>query len=151
MFGDFLWFDVFVVEDNTAQEEAARIATEEAEAAAVQQFPLEWQGAVDALIQMGFAQSVAEDTVKSTEGDLEAALEAALVYVPSLPAEAVVTAPAWNSDWDTLLMELIDMGFENEDANKAAVVAHKGNLKSTVTALVAQERANRCSSMMSSQ
>merc|ERR1711865_416884 len=58
--------------------EALRIAAEEAEAlriaaeaaalsAAEEQFPLEWQGSVDALIQMGFAQSVAQDTVSSAQ------------------------------------------------------------------------------------
>jgi len=137
--------------------EALRIAAEEAEAlriaaeaaalsAAEEQFPLEWQGSVDALIQMGFAQSVAQDTVSSAQGDLEAALEAALAHVPTctIPADAVVApTSSWDSEWDSLLMELVEMGFENHDANKAAIFANEGDLKSTVTALVADERANR--------
>merc|ERR1711865_336124 len=133
--------------------EALRIAAEEAEAlriaaeaaalsAAEEQFPLEWQGSVDALIQMGFAQSVAQDTVSSAQG----ALEAALAHVPTctIPADAVVApTSSWDSEWDSLLMELVEMGFENHDANKAAIFANEGDLKSTVTALVADERANR--------
>jgi hypothetical protein len=141
----------------TEEAEALRIAAEEAEAlriaaeeaalsAAEEQFPLEWQGSVDALIQMGFAQSVAQDTVSSAQGDLEAALEAALAHVPTctIPADAVVApTSSWDSEWDSLLMELVEMGFENHDANKAAIFANEGDLKSTVTALVADERANR--------
>jgi len=142
----------------TAEEaEAARIAAEEAEATRIaaeevadateEQFPLEWQGAVDALMQMGFSQSVAQNSVTSVAGEFEAALEAALAHVDevvALPAEAVITAPAWNSNWDALLTELVEMGFENHDSNKSAIIANEGDLKGTVAALVAEERANRC-------
>merc|ERR1711865_381577 len=142
----------------TAEEaEAARIAAEEAEATRIaaeevadateEQFPLEWQGAVDALMQMGFSQSVAQNSVTSVAGEFEAALEAALAHVDevvALPAEAVITAPAWNSNWDAILTELVEMGFENHDSNKSAIIANEGDLKGTVAALVAEERANRC-------
>merc|ERR1712166_170264 len=37
--------------------------------------PIEWQAAVDALVQMGFSESVAKVQVVATDGDLEAALE----------------------------------------------------------------------------
>merc|ERR1711966_620014 len=126
--------------------EALRTAAEEAEALRIaaeeEQFPLQWQGSVDALIQMGFAQSVAQDTVSSAQGDLEAALEAALAHVPTIPADAVISL-TWDSNWNYLLMDLVEMGFENQDANKAAILANEGDLKSTLTALVADERANR--------
>merc|ERR1711865_545415 len=52
--------------------------------------PIEWQAAVDALVQMGFSESVAKVQVVATDGDLEAALEAALSFVP--PPQ-----PSWDS------------------------------------------------------
>merc|ERR1712166_1587991 len=127
--------------------EAARI-TAEAEAAARASkakavetaqgpvVPIEWQAAVDALVQMGFSESVAKVQVVATDGDLEAALEAALSFVP--PPQ-----PSWDSKWDSILEELVEMGFEDVEANKCFVMANDGDLKSIVTALVADERSKR--------
>jgi len=127
--------------------EAARI-TAEAEAAARASkakavetaqgpvVPIEWQAAVDALVQMGFSESVAKVQVVATDGDLEAALEAALSFVP--PPQ-----PSWDSKWDSILEELVEMGFEDVEANKRFVMANDGDLKSIVTALVADERSKR--------
>merc|ERR1711865_1074564 len=137
--------------------EAARIAAEEAEAARITAeaeaaaraskakavetaqgpvVPIEWQAAVDALVQMGFSESVAKVQVVATDGDLEAALEAALSFVP--PPQ-----PSWDSKWDSILEELVEMGFEDVEANKCFVMANDGDLKSIVTALVADERSKR--------
>merc|ERR1712166_536197 len=98
--------------------------------------PIEWQAAVDALVQMGFSESVAKVQVVATDGDLEAALEAALSFVP--PPQ-----PSWDSKWDSILEELVEMGFEDAEANKCFVMANDGDLKSIVTALVADERSKR--------
>merc|ERR1712086_66566 len=138
-------------------EEAARIAVEEAEASRITAeaeaaaraskakavetaqgpvVPIEWQAAVDALVQMGFSESVAKVQVVATDGDLEAALEAALSFVP--PPQ-----PSWDSKWDSILEELVEMGFEDVEANKRFVMTNDGDLKSTVTALVADERSKR--------
>merc|ERR1712195_470147 len=98
--------------------------------------PIEWQAAVDALVQMGFSESVAKVQVVATDGDLEAALEAALSFVP--PPQ-----PSWDSKWDSILEELVEMGFEDAEANKRFAMTNDGDLKSTVTALVADERSKR--------
>merc|ERR1711865_1090238 len=137
--------------------EASRIAAEEAEAARITAeaevaaraskakavetaqgpvVPIEWQAAVDALVQMGFSESVAKVQVVATDGDFEAALEAALSFVP--PPQ-----PSWDSKWDSILEELVEMGFEDVEANKCFVMANDGDLKSIVTALVADERSKR--------
>merc|ERR1711966_97151 len=129
-------------------EEAARVKEEEAEAARVAAeakavetaqgpvVPIEWQAAVDALVQMGFSESVAKVQVVAADGDLEAALEAALSFVP--PPQ-----PSWDSKWDSIPEELVEMGFEDAEANKRFVMAKDGDLKSIVTALVADERSKR--------
>jgi len=85
---------------------------------------------------MGFSESVAKVQVVAADGDLEAALEAALSFVP--PPQ-----PSWDSKWDSILEELVEMGFEDAEANKRFVMANDGDLKSTVTALVADERSKR--------
>merc|ERR1711966_576518 len=179
-------------------EEAARVKEEEAAAAARASkakavetaqgpvVPIEWQAAVDALVQMGFSESVAKVQVVGADGDLEAALEAALSFVHAANGEvadatrklrdaqdalqiadlAVLTAaalekaelaqakaeqgfvvpppqPSWDYKWDSTLEELVEMGFEDAEANKRFVMANDGDLKSTVTALVADERSKR--------
>merc|ERR1711865_776079 len=127
--------------------EAARIAAEAEAAARASKakavetaqgpvVPIEWQAAVDALVQMGFSESVAKVQVVATDGDLEAALEAALSFVP--PPQS-----SWDSKWDSILEELVEMGFEDVEANKCFVMANDGDLKSIVTALVADERSKR--------
>merc|ERR1711966_129810 len=101
--------------------EAARVKEEEAAAAARASkakavetaqgpvVPIEWQAAVDALVQMGFSESVAKVQVVAADGDLEAALEAALSFVP--PPQ-----PSWDSKWDSIPEELVEMGFEDAEA-----------------------------------
>eukprot|EP00656_Telonema_subtile_P025658 TRINITY_DN276_c0_g1_i1.p1 TRINITY_DN276_c0_g1~~TRINITY_DN276_c0_g1_i1.p1 ORF type:complete len:790 (-),score=304.34 TRINITY_DN276_c0_g1_i1:237-2606(-) len=134
-----------------AEEEAARVAAEQAaEAAKPQEFPLEWQGVADALVNMGFSSELAREVTTKAQGEFDPALEAALAYVPapppSPPAAALVkSAPemVWEDSWDHLLEELAEMGFEDMVSNKQKVAEHKGDLKSTVTALVTQERATR--------
>jgi hypothetical protein len=131
--------------------EEARLAAE-AEAAAktkAEEMPVEWRQVTDALVNMGFSSSMAEDVTKNAEGDFDTALEAALSYVPPPPppppAAAIVATPRedWEDSWDYLLEELTEMGFEDTATNKKFVAANKGDLKSTVTALVSAERAGR--------
>jgi len=145
-----------------AEEEAARIAAEEeaariaAEAAAMPspptEIPVEWQGGVQSLKDMGFSSFVATNAMSSTNGDVGAALEAALSYeAPTPPAEALVTVEPvteaaddnWEETWDHVMDELIEMGFECVESNKQAIVTNNGDLKSTVTALVSEERKKR--------
>jgi len=126
--------------------EAARVAVE-AEAAEASAVPLEWQSSIQALRDMGFSSAVAGDSVLKAQGDLEAALEAALNYVPPAPPAAALVSikpePVWEEAWNHVLSELEEMGFDDVESNKRFVVASAGDLKATVTALVADERSRR--------
>merc|ERR1711924_523155 len=132
-----------------AAEEAAAAAKAAEEQAAV---PLEWQGVVTVLVNMGFSSSLAEEVTMSAQGNFDQALESALSYVPPPPppppvAALIKPAPAqddaWEDEWDCLVDELVEMGFEDVATNKIKVAEHKGDLKSTVTALISEERAKR--------
>jgi len=107
----------------------------------------EWQSSIQALRDMGFSSAVAGDSVLKAEGDLEAALEAALNYVPPAPPAAALVSikpePVWEEAWNDVLSELEEMGFDDVESNKRFVVASAGDLKATVTALVADERSRR--------
>merc|ERR1712159_437598 len=146
-------------EAKAAEEAAAAKAAEEAAAAKAAEeaaeeqtaIPLEWQGVVTALVNMGFSSSLAEEVTMSSEGNFDQALECALSYVPPPPppppaAALIKPAPsqdAWEDEWDCLVDELVEMGFEDVATNKIKVAEHKGDLKSTVTALISEERAKR--------
>merc|ERR1712232_1066515 len=131
-----------------AEAEAARAAAEaRAVTSTMSAVPVEWQSSVQALREMGFSSAVASDSVCNAEGDLDAALEAALSYVPPAPpAAALITIksePVWEEEWDLVLAELEEMGFDDVESNKHFVMANDGDLKATVTALVADERSKR--------
>ena len=125
-----------------AEAEAAHMTVEPASPV-----PVEWQSSIQALKDMGFASTVACHSIVEAQGDLEAALEAALNYVPPTPpAAALVTIksePVWEEAWDFVLSELEEMGFEDRQANKEVVAEKKGDLKSVVQTLVLRERAAR--------
>jgi len=132
-----------------AEAEKARMEAEAKVIEVSREIPLEWQGIVDSLINMGFSAQLAQDVTMEHQGNFEAALEAALAspppaYVPPPPAPAVEALVSdWEQGWDYLLEELVEMGFNDMETNKKLVAAHKGDLKSTVTALVSEERAKR--------
>eukprot|EP00657_Telonema_sp_P-1_P008783 TRINITY_DN307_c0_g1_i4.p1 TRINITY_DN307_c0_g1~~TRINITY_DN307_c0_g1_i4.p1 ORF type:complete len:552 (-),score=252.01 TRINITY_DN307_c0_g1_i4:238-1893(-) len=136
-----------------AEAEAAEAAVEaqaakDAEGASQQRVPVEWRPVVEALSNMGFG-TIAEEIVMAAEGNMEAALDAALSYVPpppsAPPASALIrVAPSnWNDAWNELLLELAEMGFEDTNANKQVLEETNGDLKLAVTALVSRERALR--------
>merc|ERR1719261_1492726 len=58
-----------------AEEAAAAKAAEEAAAEEQAAIPLEWQGVVTALVNMGFSSSLAEEVTMSAEGNFDQALE----------------------------------------------------------------------------
>jgi len=135
-----------------AEEAAAAAKAAEKEAVTQDTVPLEWQGVSSALVNMGFSSSLADDVTMGAQGNFDQALEAALSYVPPPPppppAAALVKSTqqdAWEDEWDCLVDELVEMGFEDVDANKKKVAEHKGDLKSTVTALISEERSKRSS------
>jgi len=128
--------------------EAVREAAEAArEAAHVLSVPVEWQSLIQALKDMGFSSSVATDSIVKAEGNLDVALEVALNYVPPAPpAAALVTIRSesvWEEAWDLVLLELEEMGFCDVESNKHFVESNNGDLKATVTTLIANERSKR--------
>merc|ERR1711865_1355719 len=95
-----------------------------APAAFTNPIPPEWEPSVHALKAMGFSSSVACEAVMNAGGDADAALEAALAYVPP-PYPSIPPPPppppqsleedqapcAMEEGWDYLLHELAEMGF----------------------------------------
>merc|ERR1711865_698455 len=143
-----------------AEAEAARVVAEAARVAAeaevVPDCPPEWEPSVRTLKAMGFSSSVACEAVMNAGGDADAALEAALAYVPP-PYPSIPPPPppppqsleedqapcAMEEGWDYLLHELAEMGFHDADGNMRALVANQGEMTNVVAALVAEERKNR--------
>jgi len=79
------------------------------------------EGVAQALGAMGFTDSAMVEAVLNKHGaDLD----------------ACASDLAQASEWDSLLDDLAEMGFENRDLNKALMLRHDGNLKRTVKALV---------------
>merc|ERR1711974_444735 len=116
------------------------------------EIPVEWQGGVQSLKDMGFSSFVATNAMTKANGDVDAALEEALSYEPPAPpADALVTIEPepevaevnWEDSWDQIMDELIEMGFECVESNKQAIATNNGDLKNIVTALVAEERKKR--------
>merc|ERR1712159_403866 len=115
----------------------------------------EWESGVQSLKDMGFASFVANEAMIKADGDMDAALEAALAYEPPAPPAAALvniqpqpeqpqSGPEC-SEWDLcgLMEELVEMGFEDTETNQQALLANHGDLKDTVSSLVNQERAMR--------
>jgi hypothetical protein len=91
---------------------------------------------VQGLQLMGFGPvDVIENALIAADGDLSLAAVALVV-------EGVKTEPTivWDEQWDTILVELQEMGFEDRTANKRVVSATNGNLKNAVQKLVQEER-----------
>jgi len=129
-----------------AEQEAARIAAEQEAARAIAEnsIPLEWQCGVQALVDMGFAHDTAREAIMRTEGDVDAALEAALTQheapaienpecISPVPNPAI---PGWDDTWNSSVMDLEAMGFTNTDANKKLLAANNGDVESTISELL---------------
>merc|ERR1711977_233422 len=59
------------------------------------------------------------------------------------PESEDVAPPKWEVEWDDLLVELVEMGFEDETLNRSLLANSNGNVKDAVKELVEQERAAR--------
>merc|ERR1711943_125435 len=94
------------------------------------------------LVSMGFDQIAAINAIEAANGDLDAALNMIL----SAPEPEPEPAEMWNEEWDLLLDELKEMGFEDETANREMISEHQGNLKDAVKQLVDRERKSRAAS-----
>jgi len=49
-------------------------------------------------------------------------------------------ASEWESEWDDLLADLVEMGFQDLDENVRVVKGTKGSMNASVQALVLEER-----------
>jgi len=144
-----------LVAEAEAAAEAEKIAAEaEAKAAAEVADPEMCEDAmmhplVEQLLKMGFARNEASNALATADGNLEQAVNTLL----SMPCEGAVPVPEpdpivedsteWNNDWDELLAELDEMGFDNVDANRAILALTNGDVKDAVKELVNQERISR--------
>jgi len=117
-----------------AEEEAARVAAEEEAACVIT------QSIVQQLVAMGFEQSACLDAVKASGDNIETAI----TFLLEAPAAAEPEPePAWDAEWDDILAELKEMGFEDETTNMAMIKEKEGDIKETVKELVKRERVNR--------
>ena len=90
---------------------------------------------VQRLQLMGFGPvDVIENALIAADGDLSLA---AVALVEEVKAEPKIV---WDEQWDSILVELQEMGFEDRAANKRIVSATNGNLKTAVQKLVQEER-----------
>merc|ERR1711988_1639594 len=122
-----------------AEKEAARVAAEkEAARVAEEADSVITQSIVQQLIAMGFEHSVCLDAVKASGNNIETAI----TFLLEAPA-ATEPEPAWDGEWDDILAELKEMGFEDETTNMAMIKEKEGDIKETVKELVKRERINR--------
>lgn len=148
-----------------AEEAAAKAAAAEAAAAAEKAAALEQQqqetdpalvGLVSQLVDMGFDEPTAATALDATNGNVEQAIMLLLSDPPAAPAppaaeetdgnlteDSTEYPPAWNTDWDSLLEELEEMGFSDPEANRAVLSDASGDVKDAVKELVSRERTTR--------
>lgn len=87
------------------------------------------------------AEAAAAKERKEAESKAEEESVKAVAAAKAEEAEAEAKA-MWQDDWHDLLQDLIDMGFEDEDANRTAIATNQGKLSQAIKLLVAQERSN---------
>jgi len=67
----------------------------------------------------------------------------AVVQAAPPPASTSDVGPqesTWQNDWDSLLDDLLEMGFSDEERNRAALTKHAGSIKLAVRELVAPRK-----------
>merc|ERR1712159_919117 len=129
--------------EKAAQEAAAAAAAEKAaQEAAADEARAEL---AEQLVAMGFEAQMALTALVATNGNMDEAINIMLQQPPAeAPEEPPVPAePEWHEEWDQMLEELVEMGFECESINRTMISEHKGNLKDAVKGLIDHERANR--------
>jgi len=129
-------------EQEAAAEAAANLAAEEAANADAEEAHAEL---AEQLVAMGFEAQMALTALVATNGNMDEAINIMLQQPPAeAPEEPPVPAePEWHEEWDQMLEELVEMGFECESINRTMISEHKGNLKDAVKGLIDHERANR--------
>jgi len=122
-------------------EEAARVAAEAEEAAAQ---ATEVEDPVALLMEMGFSEMAVTEALQVTQGSVDNAAEWLFVHQPEecqeFPPAPVAETAAFPAEWDGLLRDLLEMGFE-EKVSKEALARNDGDVKTAVRELVQLERA----------
>jgi hypothetical protein len=109
------------------------ICTEEQQPAS----PVGCSSQIQQLLLMGLGpQDAIESALLAAEGDISVAASSLVAATD----QQVAACESWEAEWDLLLLELQEMGFEDVDANKQVIRATSGNLKNAVQALVHEER-----------
>jgi len=88
----------------------------------------------EALAQMGLSR---EDVTEGMLAEIKAGLQ--MEEPPAEPEEE----ERWSEEWDDLLVELTEMGFEDEAQSRKVLSDANGDVKDAVKVLVALERASR--------
>lgn len=106
------------------------------------------QPLINQLIAMGFSEDASKRAIFVADGNLDKAanhlLEQPQEYEVILAAdESSEDITEWNQEWDSLLGELSEMGFEDEDSNRHVLAECNGDVKDAVRELVQRERASR--------
>merc|ERR1712139_129508 len=103
----------------------------------------------------GFHPIAAQKAIAATEGNMEEAVNLMLsqpAEFPEVPQELPQEedqgaisdgSTVWNEEWDTLLDELAEMGFEDLDTNRSILSEVNGDVKDAVKELVNRERLGR--------
>merc|ERR1712054_224045 len=112
--------------------EAEAAASAATTAAKAEEESLAEQLLTNQLVAMGFEHQMAVKVLQASNGDVERAVNFMLQH-PSTdkgePAEqAAAIEPEWLEEWDQILEELVEMGFECEESYRAMIYKHH-NLK----------------------
>jgi len=130
------------------QAEAAKAAAEAAEAAKAEEVA---NAAIvqQALAEMGLGEGDLSasmfEAVDHAVRQCEETLSGNLPAFPSPPAASpAVSAEAdgWKDEWDSMLEELEEMGFEDPTANREMLARAEGDIKGAIRELVTLERAH---------
>jgi len=79
--------------------------------------------------------STAAEALKTAEGDESASATSAQPEHPT-PDDEKAATEEWLSEWDTMLDDLAEMGFDNRESSRAALAKHSGSIKRAVKELV---------------
>jgi len=106
---------------------------------------------IQSLLSMGFRIDQSKACLETSGGDLDQAIMLLLETPEIIEDQANMSDtgstdsadPEWFGEWDSLLSELLDMGFDNEARNREYLAVAKGDIKDAVKELIRRERADR--------
>jgi len=87
------------------------------------------------------AEAATTITIHKAEKEAEAEAEAETKELSTKTVEEEVKENSWLAEFDTLLEDLAEMGFEDGESNRAALAKHSGSIKLAIKELVMNRRA----------